>query len=86
MFLGVDFMWAEIPWIALFTCVLAVVQLQFKYCVPCMLTTLKVVEAGLAVALFRAWVHRDELEVLSSNDIAAYVQDFASALKNRTEL
>ena len=71
---------------ALFTCVLALVQLQFKYCVPCMVATLKVVETGLVVALFRAWVHRDELEIPDSGDIAAYVQNFASALRNRTEL
>ena len=79
-------MWSEAPWIALFTCVLALVQLQFKYCIPCMVNALKVVETALVVALFRAWVHRDEFDVPDSGDIAAYVQNFASALRNRTEL
>ena len=94
-------MWEEVPYVVLFAFVLALVQLQFHWCVPCMVNAAKVAEAGLLVALFRAWVTRDEWlraggwtgadwDVLpDSARVAEYVQTLAAALRdqrNHTEL
>lgn len=79
-------MWDEIPWICLFVCVLALTQLQFRYCVPCMLNTLKVAEAGVVVALSRLWVQREQLPGfadLKPFDFATHMQQL---FKNRTDL
>ena len=51
----------EVPWACLFVLFMGVVQLQFRYCVPVMLTVLKVVESALLVAVCRIWVQRDFL-------------------------
>lgn len=77
---------AEIPWICLFVCVLALVQLQFRFCVPCMLGSLKVAEAAAAVALFRVWVLRDQWEPPDAADFAKYAQHLAAAFRNHTDL
>lgn len=86
-------MWEEVPYVILFVCVLALVQLQFYWCVPCMVNAAKVAEAGLLVALFRAWVTRDEWahagdwSVLpDSARVAEYVNILAEAMRNHTEL
>jgi len=79
----------EIPWICLFLCVLTLVQLQFRFCLPCMLGTLKVAETAAVVALFRVWVLRDQWgqwDLPDTADVAAYAQTLAAALRNHTEL
>ena len=78
---------SELPWIALFTCILALVQLQFKYCVPCMVNALKVVETAIVVVLFRMWVNRDEMQgMVMQGNITDYIHSFAQVFKNHTEL
>ena len=81
----------ELPWICLFVCALALAQLQFKYCVPCLVASLKVIEAGTVVILMRLWVNREEWVSefggeWSVEAVQQYVQDAAAALTNRTEL
>lgn len=81
----------ELPWICLFVCALALAQLQFKYCLPCLVASLKVAEAGTVVVLMRLWVNREEWVSefggeWSVEAVQQYVQDAAAALTNRTEL
>ncbi len=76
----------EVPWMCLFVCVLALVQLQFRFCVPCMVGALKVAETAFVVALFRMWVLRDQITLPTTVDFAAYAQTLAAALRNHTEL
>ena len=81
----------ELPWICLFVCALALAQLQFKYCLPCLVASLKVAEAGTVVVLMRLWVNREEWVSefggeWSVEAVQQYVQDAAAALPNRTEL
>lgn len=81
----------ELPWICLFVCALALAQLQFKYCLPCLVASLKVAEAGTVVVLMRLWVNREEWMSEFGGEwtveaVQQYVQDAAAALTNRTEL
>lgn len=81
----------ELPWICLFVCALALAQLQFKYCLPCLMASLKVAEAGTVVILMRLWVNREEWMSEFGGEwtveaVQQYVQDAAAALTNRTEL
>ena len=81
----------ELPWICLFVCALALAQLQFKYCVPCLVASLKVAEAGTVVLLMRLWVNREEgVEEFGGEWTVEAVQEYlktaAAALTNRTEL
>lgn len=82
----------ELPWICLFVCVLALTQLQFRYCVPAMLASLKVLQAGTIVVLFRVWVHRDTFmeewgkEQLTLQQVQEYLKQAAEAMSNRTDL
>jgi hypothetical protein len=47
---------AEVPWILLFLVLMGVVELQLRYCVPCLRGTAKIVEAGIIVAVLRLWL------------------------------
>ena len=81
----------ELPWICLFVCVLALAQLQFKYCVPCIVASLKVIEAGTVVILMRLWVNREEWMSEFGGEwtvdtVQEYLKTAAAALTNRTEL
>jgi len=81
----------ELPWICLFVCALALAQLQFKYCLPCLVASLKVAEAGTVVIVMRLWVNREEWMSEFGGEwtveaVQQYVQDAAAALTNRTEL
>lgn len=81
----------ELPWICLFVCALALAQLQFKYCVPCIVASLKVIEAGTVVVMMRLWVNREQWMSEFGGEwtveaVQQYVQDAAAALTNRTEL
>ena len=82
----------ELPWICLFVCVLALTQLQFRYCVPVMLASLKVLQAGTIVVLFRLWVNRDTLmeewgqQQWTLEHVQEYLKHAAEAMSNRTEL
>lgn len=75
----------EIPWICLFLCVLALVQLQFRFCVPCMLGGLKVLQTTAIILLFRVWVMRDQWAAPDAADFATYAQNIAAAFRNHTE-
>ena len=49
----------ELPWITLFIAVMVLVELQLRYCLPCLRATVKVLEALIVVVLMRVWVDRD---------------------------
>ena len=81
----------ELPWICLFVCVLGLAQLQFRYCVPCIVASLKVVEAATVVFLLRLWVNRDVwvddiAQQWTAKNVQEYLRSAAAALTNRTEL
>ena len=70
---------AEVPWACMFAVVMCFVQLQFRYCVPMMVTTLKIVETAAVVVLCRLWVHREDV----SPDVVSFMRQQFS---NFTEL
>ena len=81
----------ELPWVCLFFCALALAQLQFRYCVPCIVASLKVAEAGTVVLLMRLWVNREEWMSEFGGEwtvgaVQEYLKTAATALTNRTEL
>lgn len=84
----------ELPWICLFVCVLGLAQLQFRYCVPCLVASMKVAEAATVVFLMRLWVNRDTWMSSMSKvgqewtveNVQEYLKTAAAALTNRTEL
>ena len=52
-------LWTELPWVTLFLIVMTLVELQLRYCLPCLRATAKVLEALIVVVLMRVWVDRD---------------------------
>lgn len=46
----------EIPWIFLFLFTMLLVELQLRYCIPCLRATIKVVESGFFVLALRLWL------------------------------
>lgn len=45
----------EIPWILLFFALMTLTEIQFRYCLPCLRATAKVLQAGIVVILLRVW-------------------------------
>lgn len=46
----------ELPWIFLFFFTMLLVELQLRYCIPCLRATAKVVQSGLIVLALRLWL------------------------------
>jgi len=46
----------ELPWIFLFFFIMLLVELQLRYCLPCLRATAKVVQSGLVVIALRLWL------------------------------
>lgn len=46
----------ELPWIVLFLFTMLLVELQLRYCIPCLRATVKVVQSGFVVILLRLWL------------------------------
>ena len=46
----------ELPWLFLFLFTMLLVELQLRYCLPCLRATVKVAQSGLIVLALRLWV------------------------------
>ncbi len=46
----------ELPWIFLFFFIMLLVELQLRYCIPCLRATAKVVQSGFIVLVLRLWL------------------------------
>ena len=49
-------MYAEVPWILLFLCCMLAVEMQLRYCLPCLRASAKVVQSGFMVLALRLWL------------------------------
>ena len=49
-------LYSELPWLFVFFLTMLVVELQLRYCVPCMRATVKVAQSGLVVLSLRVWL------------------------------
>jgi hypothetical protein len=49
-------LYGELPWILLFFFTMLLVELQLRYCLPCLRATAKVVQSGLVVIVLRLWL------------------------------
>lgn len=55
-------MWTEeVPWMLAFFLALLGVELQFKYCIPCLRLSLKTMQAFTIIFVIRLWANRDLL-------------------------
>ena len=50
---------AELPWVLLFICLMLAVEMQLRYCLPCLRATAKVIQSGFMVLAIRLWVDND---------------------------
>lgn len=48
--------YAELPWLFLFLFTMLLVELQLRYCLPCLRATVKVAQSGLIVLALRVWL------------------------------
>ena len=51
--------YAELPWVLLFICLMFTVEMQLRYCLPCLRATAKVVQSGLMLLAIRLWLDND---------------------------
>lgn len=51
--------YAELPWVLLFICLMFAVEMQLRYCLPCLRATAKVVQSGIMLLAIRLWVDND---------------------------
>jgi|TARA_B100000767_G_scaffold92023_2_gene88454 hypothetical protein len=55
-------MWTEeLPWMMAFFIALLGVEMQFKYCVPCLRLSVKAGQAFIMVGMLRLWANRETL-------------------------
>lgn len=49
-------LYGELPWIILFFFTMLLVELQLRYCIPCLRATAKVIQSGFIVLVLRLWL------------------------------
>ena len=47
---------AELPWLFLFLYTMLLVELQLRYCLPCLRASVKVAQSGIVVLALRLWL------------------------------
>ena len=78
-------MWVGVEYAVLYVVVLAMVQVQWKYCVPVCVQVLKAAQALLVVGAVRLYAIRDDLGAYTV-DIEPQITAIQKLLFNRTLL